>query len=105
VAAAVEAGQHHGIEAIGFTPITRLSWNERRGDDVTVKTVIAKHPLEDEAGAGCLVAGPNGSFVGETSKEAADLHEITGEFDDLGIFDVAIEDGGGNGIGVHVETD
>jgi hypothetical protein len=104
MAAAVKASEHHSVEAISFTPVTRFSGDERRGDNLAVKTVLGEDALEDETSAGRLVAGPNRSFLSQASKETADFHEITGELYDLGIESVAIENGGRNRIGVHVET-
>jgi hypothetical protein len=105
MAAAVEPGKHHGVAGIGLATVTGLSGNKRGGDNIAVKSILGKDSLENEAGAGRFVAGPNRSFFGKTPKEAADFHEVPGKLNDFGILGIAFENGGGNRIGVHIETD
>jgi hypothetical protein len=105
MAAAVEARKHDSVETIGLAAITGFTGDERRCNDFAVEAILGEDPLENEACAGRLVAGPNGSFLGKASKKTADLHKITGEPDDFRILNIAIEDSGSNRIGVHIETD
>jgi hypothetical protein len=105
MAASVEPGEHDGVDAIGLTVIAGLSGDEGRGDDVAVEPVVGEHPVEDEAGTGGFVTSPDGGFLGEATEEPSDLHEIPGEGENLGLVVIALENGGGDGFGMHVETD
>jgi hypothetical protein len=93
VAAAVEPGKHDGVEAIGLASISGLTGNERWRYDLAVEAVTRKHPLENKAGPGGLVAGPYRPLLRETPKQPSNLHEITREFNDFGLLSVAFENG------------
>jgi hypothetical protein len=104
VAATVEPGEHDGVEPIGLAMIAGFSWDEGGCDDVAVEPVVSEYAVENEAGTGCFVARPDGRLFGETTEEPSDLHEVAGERKDLRLSVIALEDGGGDRIGVHVET-
>jgi hypothetical protein len=61
--------------------------------------------MEDEAGARGFIAGAHGSFRREAAKEAANLYEIAGQPDDLGVIGIVAENGGGDRILMNIETD
>jgi hypothetical protein len=68
VTAAIEPGQHDGIEAVSFVSIPRFAGDKRWRDDLAVKAVSGEHPLENEPGTGGLVAGSYRSLLGELPK-------------------------------------
>jgi hypothetical protein len=104
VTAAVESGKHHRVETIGLSTVTGFARNERWCNDIAVETVPGEHPLKNEAGAGGLVTGPHGPSLGQTAKQATDLHEITGKFYHFGLPGVTFEDGSSDRIQVDIET-
>jgi hypothetical protein len=105
VAAAVEPGEHDGVEAIGLAVIAGLSGDEGGSDDVAVEPVGGEYPMEDEACTGGFVTGSDGGLLREATEEPSDLHEISREGEDLRLVVIALENGGGDRIGMHVETD
>ena len=102
---AVEAGKHESIETVRLAAIARFSGNERWSNHIAMEAVVGEHMLENEAGTGGLVAGPDGSFLCEASEELAHLHQIGGEFDHLRFLAVPFKDGNSNRFGMHVKAD
>jgi hypothetical protein len=93
VTATVKPGQHDGVEAVSFTPVTGFTRDERRGDYLAVEAVTGEHPLENEPRAGSFVTGPYRSLLGETPKQSSYLHQIARESDNFGFLVVAFENG------------
>lgn len=69
-------------------------WNPSRQEDALVH----------KARTGGFVTGPHGHFADEATKEPAGLHEIAGERNHLGFLTLAIEDGDGDRMKMHIET-
>jgi hypothetical protein len=102
--AAVEPSEHHRIEAIGFSTIAGFARDERWCNDFAVETVAGEHSLKNEAAAGGFVTAPNGSPLRQTAKQATNLHEITGELDNLGILSVTLKNSDSDRIEMDIET-
>jgi hypothetical protein len=98
VTATVKPNEVDGIESVGLAAIAGLARNKRGRDHVAVKAVLVKDALEDEAGAGGFVTRPHRALLGQAAKETPGLVEIARELNHLWRFDIAVEDGGGNGI-------
>ncbi len=69
-----------------------------------MEPIARECPVQNEPGARGLVAGPNSPLLGEPPEEAADFHQITREFDHLGVGTIPFQDGRGDRIYVHVKT-
>lgn len=78
VHAPVEAGEHDGIQTIGLAVVTGSPWDEGRCNGFTVEAVIGEDALEDEAGAGGFVAGPDRAMIGQAAEEPTDFHQVGG---------------------------
>jgi hypothetical protein len=78
MSAAVEPREHDGIETISLATVARFSRNERRGNHVTMKTVVGEHTLQDETSTGSFVTSADGGFVCQAPEELAHLHQIAG---------------------------
>jgi hypothetical protein len=102
MAAPIEASEHDGIEAVRLAAISGLTGNQRWGNHIAVKPVFRENAMQHEPGARRFVASPHGTFLRETAKEAPDVHEITGEFDNLGHICIPLEDSGSDRIKVHI---
>jgi len=98
----VEPGQHDGVEPIGLAMITGLAGDERRSDDLAMEPIVGEHAVKDESGTGGLVAGTHRSLFCETAKETAHFHQIAGKLEDLGVFPIPLQNGGGNGLGMYI---
>jgi hypothetical protein len=76
IAATIETGEHDGIEAISFATVSWFSWNKRRSNNVTMEAILGKAALENEAGPGCFVTGPDLTLLRQATKETTELHQI-----------------------------
>jgi hypothetical protein len=90
---------------IGLPVLSGFTGDERRSDHFTGEAVPGEHPVEHKPRTRGLVAGPDGAFLGEPTKETADVHQVPRELEDLRLCGVSFENGGGNRIQMHVETD
>jgi hypothetical protein len=102
--AAIEAYEVDSIEAIRLAAIAGLTGDERRCNNLAMESVALENALENEAGAGGFVARPYRPSLGETTKQPADLVEISRELDDLGMRRGILNNSGGYGIEMHIKT-
>jgi hypothetical protein len=105
MAASVETREILGVETVSLTALTRLSRDERRGDDLAVEPVSGKHPMKDKPCPGCFITGLQWPLLSEAPEETTDLHEIPGKPNDFRNVRIPVEDRGRDRIEMHVETD
>jgi hypothetical protein len=78
--------------------------NERWSNDLAMKSILAEHALEDEAGTRGLVTGPHRTLVGQPTKQPADLHEIGRKRNDLRLVTGPPENGSGDRPHMDIKT-
>jgi hypothetical protein len=100
--ASVKTGQVDGIKAIGLASITGLARDQRRSDHLAVEAIFGENTMKNKTSARCFVAGSHGTLGAELPKETPHLHEISREFDNLGLVALAVKDGGGNRFGMDI---
>jgi len=92
-----------GIAAVGLAVLPRPTRNERGRGEVALDAPLGQRTLEHVAGAGGLVAGPNGTLRLEALEVATQLTQVVRQSVDPKRLSIAVaEDGGRDGILVDV---